>query len=245
MNLRYVTCSDPRPDTSVADAMQFLLTYPMAELAVQVHNTKVAPGSDRYAWFDQLVSLATQITEPVNLAMHVNLDWCHMLCQGQVPSALADWLNARHVDGRPLVRRIQINMAGSQTRVFDAHAVADMIRHYGAQEFIMQYTPMVDTYIKALKRTGAKFSVLYDASGGTGRAPVKIDPPFTDVISTGYSGGIGPDNVVVRLNRIRDVAADAPIWIDAEGRLKSPDTGNFDLKLAERYVRRATLVAQR
>lgn len=236
VNLRYITCSDPRPDTSIGDAINFLIHNPIAELAVQVHPTKVSPGSDRYAWFDQLIYCATLITKPVHLAMHVNLAWCHMMCLGHVPPALANWMDARHVDGRPVVGRIQINMAGSQTSLFDASAVANMIRHYGDQEFILQFTPMVDSWVQDLKRTGARFSVLYDASGGMGRAPAKIDPPFTDVIATGYSGGIGPDNVAKRLSKIKDVAVDAPIWIDAEGKLKNPETGKFDIDRAWDYV---------
>lgn len=240
MNLCYITCSDPREDTPLADALMFLIQNPMAELAVQTHPTKMSPGMPRRVWFDALMQLAATISEPVNLAMHVNLEWCNQLCLGQIPDAIKPIFDARHpVSNSPLVRRIQINLSGSQSPQFDARAVADLINAHPQHEFILQYTPAIHPWIHQLQGNTQNFSVLYDASNGTGIAPQTTEKPFPGVHATGYSGGISPENVTARLTQINLVARNVPTWIDAEGRLKKPGSKSMDLIRAQIYVNRA------
>ena len=62
----------------------------------------------------------------------------------------------------------------------------------------------------------------------------------------GYSGGISPENVVGNLRKINAVVPNnTPIWIDAEGKLKSSDLfdekAKFDVELAHAYVKRANM----
>ena len=58
---------------------------------------------------------------------------------------------------------------------------------------------------------------------------------------TGYAGGLSPDNVAENLNYINTLLPeDCSIWIDAEGKLKSPDDNGkklFDTALAEKYIK--------
>ncbi|MBD5388790.1 hypothetical protein HDR63_00865 [bacterium] len=239
MNLRYVTCSDPREDTAISDALAFLRRYPMAELAVQAHPSKMSVGMDRRVWFEKLLDAAAGTYRTPHLTVHVNRDWCHAFCAGNLVPDLQDWLQRTHKNGDPLVRRVQINVAGNDVPDFRPLAVAEIIQNFPAHEFIFQYTSPQGARIRRLADTGARFSVLYDASGGAGRTPRQTGRPFSFALATGYSGGIGPENVTDRLMKIAAKADEAPVWIDAEGKLKNPDTNRFDLKLAQAYVSRA------
>ena len=91
--------------------------------------------------------------------------------------------------------------------------------------------------VEKMHQTGAKCSLLFDASGGRGVAPKSWQKPIYETHPMGYSGGLSPDNVVHNLRQINQlVPTDTPIWIDAEGRLKSNDLFDnkekFDIQLA-------------
>ncbi len=239
MDLRYITCSDPREDTSIPDVLTFLRQNPRAELAVQAHPSRMSAGMPRRQWFETLLSTAATTRVAPNLAVHVNMEWCDMFCQGELTPDLKDWLTRTHQNDTPLVRRIQINLSGSHSPTFHPIAISRIINEFPDHEFIFQYTYPQGMRMRRLANTGARFSVLYDASGGTGRTPRVTGRPFAYALSTGYSGGISPDNVAARLEKIAPKAGNQPIWIDAEGGLKSPTTHHFALNQAQAYVQNA------
>lgn len=239
MNLRYITCSDPRENTSVSDILAFLRQYPHAELAVQAHPSRMSVGMDRRVWFESLLSTAAATRVAPNLAVHVNMQWCDMFCQGELAPDLQDWLMRIHQNGTPLVQRVQINLSGSHSPMFRPTPVNQIISAFPNHEFIFQYTTPQAMRMRRLANTGARFCVLYDASGGMGRAPRVTGRPFAYALATGYSGGITPDNVTARLDKIASKVGNQPIWIDAEGGLKNPVTGKFDLNRAQQYVTNA------
>ena len=84
------------------------------------------------------------------------------------------------------------------------------------------------------------FSMLFDASGGRGISPDTWRAPVMPNHKMGYSGGLSPENVADNLDKINMVL---PVgyntWIDAEGKLKDPDTKQFDTLRAEQYIQNA------
>ncbi len=237
MNLRYITCSDIREHVKPHVAIDFLRQNPNAEFAIQAHPTKMSYGMPRNVWFNELVMDARNFSRPINLAVHVNVDWCDMLCRGQIPNELKDWLIATRPNGAPVIARWQINIVGAKTSHFDAKKIAQLINHYSNHEFIFQYTNNENARMKELDKMGAKFSVLYDASGGNGISPSCWYAPVFENHPNGYSGGLSPENVYENLNQISRVAGNRnDIWIDAEGKLKDPDTKQFDLVRARRFI---------
>lgn len=66
-----------------------------------------------------------------------------------------------------------------------------------------------------------KLSLLYDASGGFGKALSVIEPAFKNNF-TGYAGGINPDNVKDIINLI-EVNVDSPYYIDMESGIRDDD----------------------
>lgn len=86
-------------------------------------------------------------------------------------------------------------------------------------------------------QTPQKVSYLIDGSGGAG-----IDTPIDIVkapgVHIGYAGGIGPDNVEVKLRTLLDTPSDGRFWIDMETRVRTiSDSGEwFDLDKVEHVL---------
>lgn len=240
MKLRYITASDPREHVSTADLMNLLHENARTEIAVQAHPSKMSWEMPRHKWFDNIVHIARNSGNTVNLAVHVNMDWANMFCRGNIAPELLDWFFAVRDDTTPVIRRWQININGSKTPLFQTDNIAKILLNYPDREFIFQYSAAQYHRMQRLNKTCANFSVLYDLSGGTGAPPRGVRAPIFDNHPMGYSGGISPENVASRLNNIARVAPTrTDIWIDAEGKLKNPATGKFDIQRAREYINAA------
>ena len=238
MNLRYITCSDPRNYNSYRDLKELWNLDERVEIAVQMHPGKVSPDTERYRWVQELVKThlyADFYRE--NFAMHINLDWCDDICNGQIPEPLQDFFNARRLFApTPIVQRIQLNMPQKTADNFNPQKLKQIIDYYPNKEFILQYNPRTKNAVQELYKLTHKFSLLFDASGGRGvDAKTWEKPVFHDEISMGYSGGLSPENITNNLDKIQTVANPFDIWIDAEGKLKTDD--KFDVSRAAQYIK--------
>ncbi len=247
MNLRYITCSDPRNHNTYEELFGLCKMDPRVEIAVQMHPGKVSPDTERYKWIKQLVDMMSYdvTTKDVcNLAIHVNNDWCDDICNGTVPVALQPLFNAdrwyeQHMTRlEPVVKRILLNMPQKTAENFNAQKLKNLIEYYEDKEFIIQYNARTQNAVQQLHKTGAKFSLLFDESGGTGRdANAWRAPVYPYFHPQGYSGGMSPEIVADNLTKIKSVAGAYDIWIDAEGKLKTDD--KFDVVRAKQYIRNA------
>lgn len=240
MKLRYVTCSDPREDVSMNDMMRLMRYAPQVEIGIQAHPSAMSNGMPRNAWFENLMTLVANIDMPLNVAVHVNYQWCDKMCMGQIPPELAEWMKIKRTRTNvPVIRRWQLNI-GDGTKNWDANAVAKLIAAHPENEFIFPYNASVAPKIEQLNKTGAKFSLLYDSSYGYGITPEKWNAPVYDTHPMGYAGGLSPENVAKQLTKIaQQVPANYATWIDAEGRLMRPNTRQFDVARAISYVENA------
>lgn len=74
--------------------------------------------------------------------------------------------------------------------------------------------------------------VLFDGSGGLGKSPETWSAPLMDKLC-GYAGGLGPDNLMSELTKIKtqveesDGIIDFHTWIDMESKIRTDD--KFDL----------------
>ncbi len=247
MNIEYITCSGIGPHNDISEIINLGKNYENAEFAVQVSREKFFPYNDRYNFFRTLVATCT--VNDVNLAMHVNLEYRTDLCRGIVPEFFQDLWSIKRQKGtqnadKPVIGRVQININGGNDKfTFYADKVADIIRAYPGIKFIFQYAPEQYERISKLDKRHVSFALLYDASGGRGISPEMWDAPVFQNHQMGYSGGMSPDNVVNNLNDINEILPmDYSTWIDAEGKLKSPDDNGkklFDTTLAEKYIKNA------
>lgn len=259
MNLRYITCSDPREHNKISDMVE-LAKLPNAEIAVQCHPSKMSPGMPRNVWFNDLLRVARNEVD-MNLAIHINMEWADSICaHGIIPEIVFDWIQVKKSNGKPVIKRIQINMPKATVETIDVDdLVWKIFALHQNHEFIFQYKedniPAIRKINRAVKQFNkglyksqkVNFSLLFDASGGRGLAPKEWRGPIYKEHPMGYSGGISPDNVVENLNKINTVVPqNREIWIDAEGKLKSPQQlpdgtykDLFDVNKAREYVKRA------
>ena len=241
MKLRYITCSDPREHNNI-DSIIDLAKLPYAEIAVQCHPSKMSNGMPRNIWFNNLLQESMQV-HGINLAIHINNEWANDICaNGVIPDIILDWLKIRKFGNTPVIRRVQLNMPKETAENINTVKLAKIFHEFSAQEFILQYNNKTKEAIRKMHHSGADFSLLFDASGGNGIAPKSWEKPVYSIHPMGYSGGMSPDNVIGNLDKINKLVPEKDlIWIDAEGKLKSPINGKdlFDVTLAKQYVMRA------
>ncbi len=240
MNLRYITCSDPREDVKIGDIMRLLRYAPNVEIGLQASPGPMSSGNPRNVWFKNLMTLVVNYDIPLNVAVHVNYSWCDKMCMGQIPSELTELMKVtRSGINTPAIKRWQLNI-GDGANNFDANAIAKLIHDHPQNEFIFPYNAGVHDKIEQLHKTGAPFSLLYDASYGYGIAPDKWNPPVYETHPMGYAGGLSPENVAMNLQKIsRQVPKNYTTWIDAQGRLMRPNTRHFDVNRARSYIENA------
>lgn len=228
-----------REYNEIDDIIDLGKRYPMAEFAIQAHPSKFSAHMPRYVWFDTLLHAAS--VGNMNLAMHINAEWRTALCHGKIPYEIKRMWDLKRTDNTSVIGRVQININGGKDSFrFYADRVADIIRAYPGIKFIFQYTPRQHARIERLNAEKVPFDLLFDASGGRGISPEKWDAPILPKHRMGYSGGLSPENVAENLNKINLVVpANYKTWIDAEGKLKDPDTKQFDIVRAEKYIQNA------
>ena len=255
MNLRYITCSDPREFNDIHDIVKLAQISPRVEIAVQAHPSKMSYGMPRNEWFRELLQYVIQDKHNINLAIHVNREWCDEICRtGKIPTELKDFFDLRYRDTNwPVIQRWQLNIPQETAMNTKARRLEKLFKEKENYNFIVQYNGHTDQIVNDLfKRPSARFSVLYDASGGRGISPTKWRAPLFSYVPQGYSGGMSPENVIENLDKISHVAKRPgahydkqnnvvcelidrdDIWIDAEGKLKTDD--KFDINRARQYV---------
>lgn len=248
MNIRYITCSDPRNHNTVYELCDLWDIDPRVEIAVQMHPNKVSPGTERYEWIKDVFHVLYGFPHK-NLAIHVNNDWCDDICNGKIPDELKMLFDAYNCSLQPIVGRIQLNMPQKTADNFNPAKLNRIINEYKNKEFIIQYNARTQNAVQQLHKIGANFSLLFDASGGRGESPKSWQKPVYPVFhQQGYAGGLKPENVDTELDKIAKVAAQFPTWIDAEGGLQTP-TGElkpdgtpiklFDAARAAAYIKNA------
>lgn len=240
MKLRYITCSDPREDTPIEDILRLSQIAPNVEIAVQAHHSKMSFDMPRRKWFETLLKESLSMPTAPNLAVHVNLDWCDKFCQGILVPDLLDLFFLLREDGMPAIRRWQINIHGSKTKLFKTENIGKLMKNYPNREFIFQYGAYEYHRMQRLDKNAANFSLLYDTSGGAGKLTKNWRAPLFEEHPQGYAGGLSPENVSENLDKIAKVAGSrTDIWIDAEGKLKTPGTKTFDINRAKQYINAA------
>lgn len=228
MNIRYITCSDPRNHNTHDEMFDLWKIDPRVEIAVQMHPGKVSPDTERYKWIRQLVDILYIRKQEYNLAIHVNNDWCDDICNGKIPCALEPLFNASsYYKSRPLVQRVQLNMPKNTAENFNPQKLKSVINAYNDKEFIIQYKPTTVNAVQQLHKTGAQFSLLFDESGGRSESPESWQKPvYGPEHLQGYAGGLTPETVAENLDKIAKVAGKHPTWTDVEGGVQLP-TGEF------------------
>ena len=255
MQLRYITCSDPREFNDIHDIVDLAKLSSRVEIAVQAHPSKMSHGMPRNEWFRELLDYVITDKININLAVHVNNEWCKHICStGEIPTELSDIFDLCYDDdkNRPVVKRWQLNMSENAAKGIKYGKLKRLFNSNSNKEFIVGQNMNTRLAAGKLHDMGARFSLLYDTSGGRGLSPAIWTVPLYPNVAQGYAGGLSPENVCENLTRIARVAVlpnvrydekhkpvyslqeRRDIWIDAEGKLKTDD--KFDIARAKKYI---------
>ena len=111
MIIKYITCSDPREDVSHSDVLRLLRYAPQVEIGMQALPASMSTGKPRNKWFNGLLQLVQNIDMRLNVAVHVNYQWCDEICSGKTPGEIQQWMGMRRTFERtPVIKRWQLNI---------------------------------------------------------------------------------------------------------------------------------------
>lgn len=239
MKLRYITCSGANEKTPYKDLIELSNLSKLVEIGIAANSNIMKKTTPQYDWFEELLN--TEEASNMNLSMHINNDWCVDLCNGKMMPEIEKLLNICNKKRKPAIRRWQLNIS-NHMNLQDVSHIQSLIKSYPEQEFIFSFNngPIVMSFLKKLSKTNTHFSLLYDSSYGSGRNPQNWEGPYFPGRDHGYSGGLCGENVYKNLEKISYVVPTLySTWIDAEYKLKTPNSTNFDLLLAKNYVEKA------
>ena len=217
--LKRVTITGADDGTDVNWMVALSKAYPFVEWGVLCSASQ--EGSSRFpsrAWVNRLLNAPG--AGELQLSTHLCGRWVRELLIGtlrwkEVP-VVAQWSH-----------RLQINTHG-QIHQMARQMISKM---HGTRQYIVQWDGVNDHLAYTLKSFGINTAILYDKSGGAGVLPERW-PSQNPSFFCGYAGGLGPDNVVENIRKIKGMGPDA-FWIDMERRVRTEDDSRLDEKKVE------------
>lgn len=194
--------------------------HPHVEWGILFGSKQSKPRYPGTAWlYDLRSSLLPKPT--VKLSAHLCSGWVRSLVTG----AEFSWSSAYYyISSR--FQRIQLNFHGDP---HTAHIdLKPMMARRGEWDlrFILQHDGVND----GLQELMPDAALLFDTSGGAGVSPDAWPAPKPDRYC-GYAGGLGPQNIIGEIHRIKQVVPEGTkIWLDMERRVRSEDDRIFDLQ---------------
>ena len=186
--------------------------YPFVEWGVLIASN---PGRNRQPTEDYILSLEKT---KLNLALHI--------CSGHS----IDIMDNGNLDLKyKFFNRYQINFNFKRTK----HNLVNFIKltnKYKDKSFILQSNFSNEISIEKIistNKSNKNTNILFDASGGRGTVIKNIKPPYKGIY-TGYSGGIGPDNIAEIGKMISHHKNDDKVWIDMETAVRTNNILDLD-----------------
>ncbi len=215
MKINKVTFTGADNNTTYQELLDIQRKYPFVEWGILFSGTR--KGTEKYPtqeWIDNLPG-------ELNLSAH----FC-----GKYSREIIEELNLDELQKLATnFKRVQLNYIFKNGFPNKIGAIKEFAPNWN-RDVIFQYNKanaqVLDSFIKSGLPSCINF--LYDSSGGRGIEIQEVSPPFK--YYTGYSGGIGPENVFSIANLIQGSKYchfDQNVWIDMEGRVRTE--GKFDL----------------
>lgn len=236
--LRFVTITGADDSIDPAELVQLSKQYPFVEWALLSSAKQI--GKARFPslqWLNNLTVDARDIN--MNFSLHLCGYYVRQLLMGNDKFTR----ELGHEVWR-LFRRVQINTHGDG-HDWNLPALADYIKSNSSKEFIFQ----IDGNGKNEAMAKCLFfdynvnnvSYLIDGSHGAGILRSSWPMPPLSKVSTGYAGGLGPDNLEAEVAKIsQSIAArtdfGADWWVDMETQVRSDFDRQFDLAKVRRVL---------
>lgn len=231
MNLSHCTLTGVDEATDLSHLADLSAEFPFVEWGFLYSPARQGmPG--RYPSVDTILRAFCELPSHVRVALHV--------CGQGVPDL---------IDEEPVVYELVMAVARRQGRIqlnfnqrrnqLDLARMGEWLAKHDGLTVITQHNA-ANTAVHEAFRDHGNHAVLFDASGGQGLSPEVWPVPLPGV-SCGYAGGLGPDNLRQELDLIDAVAGGHIVWVDMEGKLRTPDPAGaadwFDLSLCEACLR--------
>lgn len=193
--------------------------FPFVEWGILLSAS--AQGGHRFPSQKWLSGLRAAIADKptMKLSLHVCGRWVRSICGGNWTPLVfnAGWIIDR-------ASRVQLNFHAYQHLMSDTFcAAARTMCSAHEWQLVFQVDGVNDHLVAKARDLGVDAVPLFDRSGGAGVSPDEWPAPITRVYC-GYAGGIGPDNVVSEIARIRAVCQPTSrVWIDMESKLYDAD----------------------
>jgi hypothetical protein len=199
--------------------------YPYAEWGF-LYSPKRQGTPGRYPSVARIQRAFRELPPYVRVALHVCGSGVPQLLDGEpVVSALLEQVRTRG-------GRVQLNFdaAAGEVALDRLHpfllARPDLVfitPHYESNNVVTQALAGIENH-----------AILFDSSPGRDTSPQAWPPPMESILC-GYTGGLGPDNLVQQLPRIYDVTGKAEFWIHLEGRLRD-EHDRFSMSYARKCL---------
>lgn len=229
MKLSYVTLTGADETVDPQDLAKISEKYPFVEWAILFSQSKAGvPRYPSWDWVERL--LEVQETSKMNLAAHLCGKWVDDIFETGEITFLRDNACSK------AFRRIQLNMNGDRLRKA-LDSLSFVLAVEKANHLIILGGNYDSVDVDEAFFYDYMINPLFDASGGRGIEAKVWSRPFNSLMTPGFAGGLGPDNVVDEVKRIAEVAGDIA-WIDMETKLrtKSGSVDRFDLNKCEQVL---------
>ncbi len=244
MLLDRVTITGADDDTPIAKMLRISKDFPFVEWGILASesNEKGAPRFPNRGWCEFLLKNAP---DEMQLSLHLCGRWVRQLLLG------VDELPGDGID--PKFRRVQLNFHAERTKCKPTGFFQALLTLDGPKprQWIFQHDGSGGNdhhdavNAEAYENNHVDAVALFDVSGGAGIVPTEWPAPEyiaasdgdrEDYAYHGYAGGIGPDNVLTEIERIRKVVDKVDdhcrIWIDMETRVRTNERLDLDKVVA-------------
>lgn len=223
MQIQKVTITGADDSTDLSWLESTSRRYPFVEWGILVSESQ--QGMHRFpspAWMNQLAELSK--THRLQLSLHVCGKWVRSICAGDWSPLLSNITSVSNF------QRVQLNFHAYEHLLTESFfGAARRQTEQTESQLIFQIDGVNDHLVSMAYDAGIDAVPLYDLSGGAGIVP-KEWPKQLAGITTGFAGGLGPENILKELDRIKQsTTGDGVIWVDMETRVRVKDDSRLDV----------------
>lgn len=202
MKINRVTITGADDYTSLLDLSNLSAVCPFVEWGILFSKSK--EGTERYP-------SASKIEYFSALGLQLSAHFC-----GWYSKEVLEKRNYSILEKLDGFARVQINYNFQNSTGWDLRPFIDWIIKHPAISIIFQANKANAHTIGFLEGmdTPQNIHFLYDSSGGRGSVISEIKKPFGNY--TGYSGGIGPNNITSVVKKINEYPNTQQVWVDME-----------------------------
>lgn len=244
--LKQVTITGADDKVRIPDLLELHRKYPFLELGILVGTMQGIARFPTTEWIQELVRARADIN--LKLSLHV--------CGGPLREIVEQGSLNRLFDERKLrgshlyFKRIQLNLSAlsadpdgpfKNVGKVASNILQSIARWDGKPEVIFQNAGQLDLDCMGEVKKLCKASILFDASGGRGVCPLEWPQPV-GTGECGWSGGLGPHNLVDELPKIHSIVNPGRnFWIDSETGCRENEELSLDrcdrfLSVADKWI---------